>query len=144
MRFSRLVVLGLATVTFPALTALVQAQHSITPLAKVKFVPDDDVKCLSYALESGDPDKGASTIILKAPPRCLVRWHFHTAVEGLMVVRGQVLTEMEGVPATTLGAGGFATMSSGAKHQFACTGTSECILFVTFDRIYDIHWVDQK
>ena len=85
MRFSRLVVLGLATVTFPALTALVQAQHSITPLAKVKFVPDDDVKCLSYALESGDPDKGASTIILKAPPRCLVRWHFHTAVEGLMV-----------------------------------------------------------
>jgi hypothetical protein len=44
-------------------------------LAEVKFEQDDDVKCLSSAVETGDPAKGPSTIILKAPQNCLVPWH---------------------------------------------------------------------
>jgi quercetin dioxygenase-like cupin family protein len=139
-----LVLLFFVAAAFPLLTAQVEAEHRITPLAKVKFVGDEDVKCLSYAVESGDPDKGASTMILKAPPKCVVRWHYHTAVEGLMVVRGDVLTEMESLPATSLEPGGFATMRSEEKHQFTCAGKAQCILFVTFDRVYDIHWVKEN
>ena len=141
---SRCLVLLFVVPALPSLMAQVEVQQGITPLAKVKFVADEDVKCLRYAVESGDPDKGASTMILKASPKCVVPWHYHAAREELMVARGKVLTEMEGAPASTLGAGGFGSMLSEEKHQFTCTGTSECVLFVTFDRVYDIHWVKEK
>ena len=112
--------------------------------SKIKLVQDEDVKCLMGATETGDPDTGPSTIILKAPPKCLVPWHSHTAVEQVMVVRGEVLTEMEGMPSVALGPGGFASMQSRQKHQFACGTKEECVMFVTFDRKYDIFWESPK
>ena len=139
---SRLFV-GLLFVASSASVLVAQAppRHVVTPLSEAKFVPDEDVACLSYALESGDPEHGASTLALKAPPGCVVPWHYHTAQEQLIVVQGEALTEMEGMSPKILGPGGFASMLSREKHQFTCKGKSECILFVTFDRTYDIFWV---
>jgi quercetin dioxygenase-like cupin family protein len=111
------------------------------PLAEVQFAQDDDVKCLASALENGDPAKGASTFILKAPPNCLVPWHYHTAEEQLIVIEGTVRTEMDGMAARALAPGGFAMMPGKAKHQFSCQSRSPCLMFVTFDRTYDIFWV---
>jgi quercetin dioxygenase-like cupin family protein len=122
-----------------AASGLCRAQ--IRPLPAVKFEQDDDVKCLASAVESGDPAKGPSTIILKAPPNCLVPWHFHTAQEQLIVVQGNVQTEMQGMSARPLGPGGFARMPGKAKHQFSCQSKTACVMFVTFDRTYDIFWV---
>jgi quercetin dioxygenase-like cupin family protein len=113
----------------------------VKPLSEVKFSPDDDVKCLASAAENGDPATGASTFILKAPPNCLVTWHYHTAEEQLIVTSGFVLTEMGSMPSRTLGPGGFAMMPSKEKHQFSCKSKTPCIMFVTFDRAYDIFWV---
>lgn len=113
----------------------------VTPLAEVKFARDDDRKCLTSAKENGDPDNGPSTFILKAPPGCLVPWHYHSAEEQLIVIGGNVLTEMEGMTARNLMAGGFAMMPSKAKHQFSCQSKEDCVMFVTFDRKYDIVWV---
>lgn len=124
-----------------AVVAQSAPQHAVIPLSEAKFVVDEDVKCLFYALESGDPEKGPSTLALKAPPGCVVPWHYHTAQEELIVVQGEALTEMEGMSPKILGPGGFASMLSREKHQFTCKGKSECILFVTFDRTYDIFWV---
>ena len=67
---------------------------AIKPLAAVKFAQDNDVKCLQSALEAGDPTKGSSTFILKAPPGCVVPWHHHTAQEQLIIIAGAVLAEM--------------------------------------------------
>jgi len=121
------------------------AQHSVAnDFSKVKFSQDEDVKCLLNGTETGDPDAGPSTIILKAPAKCMVPWHSHTAGEQLMIVRGEVLAEMEGMPAATLGPGGFASMPSRQKHQFSCGAKEECIMFVTFDRKYDIFWESPK
>lgn len=123
------------------LAARLSAQHNAAiPLSKVVFTQDEDVRCLSSSLLSGDPGTGPSTFLLKAPPGCLVPWHYHTAQEQLMVVKGSVLTEMEGMPKTLLESGGFGFMESRAKHQFTCTSAAECLLFVTFDRTYDIFW----
>jgi quercetin dioxygenase-like cupin family protein len=113
----------------------------VRPLSEVKFEQDDDVKCLLSTVETGDPAKGPSTIILKAPPNCLVPWHYHTAAEQLIVTEGIVRTEMEGMPARALGPGGFAMMPGKAKHQFSCQSKTACVMFVTFDRAYDIFWV---
>lgn len=112
----------------------------VKALADVQFEGDDS-KCLRSATESGDPSTGPSTLILKAAPKCEVKWHYHTAEEQLIVTHGSLLTEMEGMPAGTLEAGGFAMMPGKVKHRFSCQSTSECILFVIFDRKYDIVWV---
>jgi quercetin dioxygenase-like cupin family protein len=109
-------------------------------LPGVKFEQDDDVKCLLSAVETGNPAKGPSTIILKAPPNCAVPWHYHTAQEQLIVVQGRVRTEMDGMSPHALGPGGFAMMPSKAKHQFSCQSKTACVMFVTFDRPYDIFW----
>src|ERR1700690_1726021 len=89
----------------------------VRSLSAVKFEQDDDVKCLASAVESGDPAKGASTIILKAPPGCVIPWHYHTAEEQLIVIQGKVPTEMEGMPKQVLEPGGFAMMPGKAKHR---------------------------
>ena len=112
----------------------------VTPLDAAPFEADPDVPCLSSALETGDLQTGPSTLILKAPPGCVVPWHSHTAEEQLIVVRGSVLAEMTGHPLTRLGPGGFAVMGSHMAHQFTCKGNAPCVMFVTFDGAYDIKW----
>ena len=96
-----------ATVFLLAAVLLAQTpkQGVVKPLSEVQFAPDDDVKCLQSIAENGDPATGASTFILKALPNCLVRWHYHTAEEQLIVTQGSVLTEMEGMASRTLGPG---------------------------------------
>jgi anti-sigma factor ChrR (cupin superfamily) len=111
----------------------------LRPLSSVQFLPDNDVKCLSSAIETGNPATGPSTLILKAPSGCVVPWHSHTAQEQLLMISGAILAEMTGLPATTLGPGGFAAMAGGMAHQFTCQDTA-CLMFVTFDGAYDIFW----
>ena len=125
----------------PLLPAQSAKSGVVRPLSEAQLAPDEDRKCLQSALENGDPATGPSTFVLKAPPGCRVPWHFHTAEEQLIVVSGTVLTEMEGMPPRTLGAAGFALMPGKVKHQFSCESKQSCILFVTFNRAYDIVWV---
>jgi mannose-6-phosphate isomerase-like protein (cupin superfamily) len=112
----------------------------VKPFRSVQFLSDSDVKCLSSAIETGDPTTGPSTLILKAPSGCVVPWHSHTADEQLIVVSGAVLAEMTDHAPTRLGPGGFAMMGSHMAHQFSCQGRSACLMFVAFDRPYDIFW----
>jgi quercetin dioxygenase-like cupin family protein len=112
----------------------------VTPLANATLVFDGEPACLKVARENGDPDKGPSTFLLEAPSGCVVPAHSHTAEEQLMVVRGDVLTGMDGMPETTMGPGGFAMMPSKAMHWFTCKSKETCLMFVTFDRTYDIVW----
>jgi quercetin dioxygenase-like cupin family protein len=124
-----------------------QASHSgvVTPLASAKLVFDGEPECLKVARENGDPDLGPSTFLLEAPPGCVVPAHYHTAEEQLMVVRGDVLTGMDGMPETTLGPGGFAMMPGKVMHWFTCKSSkSSCLMFVTFDRKYDIVWAKPR
>lgn len=112
----------------------------MTPLESVQFAPDQDVACLAGSLETGDPKTGPSTWILKAPAGCIVPWHSHTAEEQLIVVSGSVMAEMRGHSPTPLNAGGFAVMAGHMAHKFSCRGPDPCVMFVTFDRAYDIKW----
>jgi quercetin dioxygenase-like cupin family protein len=119
-----------------------QATHSgvVTPLAAAKLVIDGEPECLKVAREAGDPDNGESTFLLEAAPGCLTPAHYHTAVEQFFVVRGDVLTGMDGMSDQLLGPGGFAMMPSRAMHWFTCKSQAPCLMFVTFDRKYDIVW----
>jgi quercetin dioxygenase-like cupin family protein len=85
-----------------------------------------------------------STILLKATPGCVVPWHYHTAMEQVVVIRGLLKMEMTGHSATTVGPGGFAAMPSKMAHRFVCSGKRECLLTVMFDGAYDIFWLKEK
>src|SRR5262249_49959001 len=104
----------------------------------------EDVKCLASALETGDASHGPSTFILKAPPGCIVPWHFHTAQEQVILIQGEAKMEMEGHPSATLRAGGFAVMPGKVPHQFSCVGNGPCLSTVVFDGPYDIFWLNKK
>lgn len=135
-----ILIASIAVFTGGAALAEGSATGIVKPLRSVHFSPDNDVKCLSSALETGDPAAGRSTWILKAPPGCVVPWHSHTAEEQLIIISGTVLAEMTDHPPTRLAPGGFAMMGSHMPHQFSCRGKSACLMIVTFDRTYDIHW----
>jgi quercetin dioxygenase-like cupin family protein len=117
----------------------------VRQLSDVKFPAGDGPDCLQFFLENGDMKTGPSTAIMKATPGCVVKPHYHTAEEQLIIVKGNVSTGMEGMHDTVLRPGGFAMMPSKAVHWFTCTQQEECLMFVTFNRAYDIVWVkDQK
>jgi quercetin dioxygenase-like cupin family protein len=113
----------------------------VRQLADVKFPAGDGPDCLQFFLENGDMKTGPSTAIMKAAPKCVVPPHYHTAEEQLIIVKGFVSTGMEGMKDAVLGPGGFAMMPSKAPHWFTCTDREECLMFVTFDRAYDIVWL---
>jgi quercetin dioxygenase-like cupin family protein len=127
-----------------AASASIDTAHLITPLKNARFAQDDDVKCLMTALENGNPDTGPSTFLLKAPAGCRAAPHYHTSEEQLIVIRGNVLTEMKGMRGATLTAGGVAVMPSKAVHWFSCSGKDPCLMVVTFNQKYDIVWVDSS
>jgi quercetin dioxygenase-like cupin family protein len=133
-------------ILFTALTGSAEAPKTgfARPLADVQFPLGDHPDCLLFSIENGDLKTGPSTAIMKAAPNCVVPAHYHTAEEQLLIVRGDVSTGMEGMPDTVLGPGGFAMMASKQVHWFSCTAKEECLMFVTFDRAYDIVWVKDK
>jgi quercetin dioxygenase-like cupin family protein len=117
-----------------------QIKSAATSIESIRFETDSDVKCLLSAIETGNPDTGPSTIILKAPVGCVVPWHFHTAQEQAVVVRGTVKMEMSDSPAMSLGQGAFAVVQGKVPHQFTCSGKVACLIVVWFDGKYDIVW----
>ena len=136
-----------ATLTlFTALTGSAEAPKTgfARPLADVQFPQGDHPDCLQFSIENGDLKTGPSTAIMKAAPNCVVPAHYHTAEEQLLIVRGEVSTGMRGLADTVLGPGGFAMMASKQVHWFTCTAKEECLMFVTFNRAYDIVWVKDK
>ena len=113
----------------------------VRQLAEVRFPAGEGPDCLQFFLENGDMKTGPSTAIMRAKPNCVVPPHYHTAEEQLIIVKGDVSTGMEGMKDAVLGPGGFAMMPSKAPHWFSCTAKEECLMFVTFDRAYDIVWL---
>jgi quercetin dioxygenase-like cupin family protein len=113
----------------------------VRQLSEVRFPAGEGPDCLQFFLENGEMNTGPSTAIMKAKPNCVVPPHYHTAEEQLLIVKGNVSTGMEGMKDTVLGPGGFAMMPSKQPHWFTCTAKEECLMFVTFDRAYDIVWL---
>ena len=131
------------TAAFIACLFIAQAQETgvARNLSENKLAPKAGMPgCVQMAVQSGDPTKGASVIVFKATPGCVIPWHWHTPTEHVMIVNGSAKVEMKGGSATTLEAGGYAMMPSKHVHQFTCV--SACTAFVNSTGSFDIHYVD--
>ena len=96
--------------------------------------------CMTQAVQSGDPSKGASVILFKGAKNCTIPWHWHTPTEQVMLVSGTARVEMKDGAAKVIDAGGFALMPSKHVHQFTCV--KACVGFVAGDSAFDLHYVD--
>ena len=113
----------------------------VRKLSENKFAPMPGLpSCITMAVESGDPSKGASVVVFKGTAGCTIPWHWHTATENLMIISGSAKVEMKDGKSAILGAGGYAMLPGKHVHQFTCS--SACTAFVSSDAAFDIHFVD--
>jgi len=119
------------------------AQHSGQNVSDMKLVNIPGLPtCAVGSVQNGDPTKGASFILAKAPAGCTIPWHWHTPNETLMIVSGSALLEMKDGKPLTLQPGGFALLPAREVHQFSCL--TACMLYVYSDVAFDIHYVDKS
>lgn len=110
--------------------------------AENKFEPIPNIpSCIKMSVQSGDPAKGPSVLLLKGTAGCEIAWHWHTPTEQVMMVSGKAKVEMKDGKSGTIGPGGFAMMPSKHVHRFTCL--TECTAFVSSDATFDIHYVDK-
>jgi len=128
-------------------TASLAAQETpiVNPAAGAKFsaIPDAP-PCFTIAVEKGDPTKGPSVILARFAPHCVAPYHWHTPSETAMVASGALETQMKGDKAIVAHSGDFVYLPSHHVHRATCNGTAPCLVFLTSDAAFDIHWVDAE
>jgi quercetin dioxygenase-like cupin family protein len=115
----------------------------ISPAAGVKFTAIPNAPpCFTIAVEQGDPTKGASVILARFAPHCVAPFHWHTPGETVMVSSGALEAQMKGEKAIVAHSGDFLFLPSHHVHRATCKGTVPCLVFLSSDAAFDIHWVD--
>lgn len=145
---ARVFVVGVAMVlaSYIQMAAQESGEKSIvSPLSGLKFgaVPNAP-KCFTIAVEKGDPSKGASVILAKFSPGCVASYHWHTPSETVMVVSGALETQMKGDAKPIVAHhGDFVFLPPKHVHRATCSKAGPCLVFLTSDGAFDIHWVDK-
>jgi len=120
-------------------------QPIVSPATGAKFAAIPNAPdCFTIAVEKGDPTKGASVILAKFAPGCVAPFHWHTPSETAMIVSGSLETQMKGDKAFVGHRGDFLFLPAHHVHRATCKGSVSCLVFLTSDAAFDVHWVDAK
>lgn len=124
----------------------VQAQEDkplVNLAASAKFGPAPNAPaCFTIAVERGDPGSGPSVILARFAPACSAPFHWHTPSETAMMVSGSLEIQMKDDKPLVARRGDFAYLPSRHVHRATCVGTAPCLVFLSADGPFDIHWVD--
>lgn len=115
----------------------VRREVKIQPFENAHYKNTKDLPCLGNAVEDGNPDTEASTVLIKMEKGCAAEWHYHTAETQLMIVEGQLTVQTFSTPAATLGPGGYFLIPSKERFQYSCGKKSKCVFFLALDRPFD-------
>jgi len=108
-----------------------------------KFMPVPGVSaCMTLASLRGDASKGPATFATRLEAGCVAPWHWHSATEESVLLKGQAVAQMKGAAAITLPTGSYAQFPSHHAHRYRCLPGSDCIIVTVADQAFDIHWVD--
>ena len=117
----------------------------VNPAAAAKFAPIPNApECFTIAVEKGDSAKGPSVILARFAPHCVAPYHWHTPSETAMVASGALEIQMKGDHAIVARSGDYAYLPSHHVHRATCNGASPCLVFLSADAAFDIHWVDAE
>ena len=129
----------------PGLAAQENDNPIVNPAAGAKFAPIPNVpECFTIAVEKGDPTKGPSLILARFAPHCVAPYHWHTPSESAMVASGTLETQMKGDKAIVARSGDFVYLPSHHVHRATCKGSAPCLVFLSSDAVFDVHWVDEE
>lgn len=110
--------------------------------AKSKFMKMPNLpECVQVAVERGDPSKGPSVLLLKLEPGCTIPWHWHTAAENLIIVKGTGTMQMKDGQPAAAGVGDFVYLPGKMVHTFR--SKTAVLLYDLPDGAFDIHYVDK-
>ena len=141
-------ILALAVAAMLAATSptSVQAQDDkplVNLAASAKFGPAPNAPaCFTIAVERGDPASGPSVILARFAPACTAPFHWHTPSETAMMVSGSLEIQMKDEKPLVARRGDFAYLPSRHVHRATCLGAAPCLVFLSADAPFDIHWVD--
>jgi len=144
MLFRHFMLVAVLTLT-TSFGVVAQAVESpiVGPVSAAKFMAIPNAPdCFTIAVEKGDPMKGPSVILARFAPHCVAPFHWHTPGETLMAVSGALETQMKDNKAMVVHAGDFVYLPSRHVHRANCTGAEPCLVFLSSDAAFDIHWVD--
>ena len=144
----RIVVSGTWLAVLLACMPVAQGAEPARPLtllqpdkADFKAVPGA-AECNKMANLRGDLATGPSTFLTQLTAGCVAPWHWHTATEEIVVLKGEAVMQMKGDAPVTLPTGAYAQLSPKHLHRFRCTKAGECVVLVIADAAFDIHWVN--
>jgi len=137
------------TLTILFCTASVAAQDTdnpiVNPAAGAKFAPIPNApECFTIAVEKGDPSMGPSVVLARFAPHCVAPYHWHTPGETAMVASGTLETQMKGDKAIVARSGDFVYLPSHHVHRATCNGSAPCLVFLSSDAAFDVHWVNEE
>ena len=81
----------------------------------------------------GNPNEGASGLLLKFPAGTDVGRHWHTAAYQSVVIQGRFTQTFKGAAPQTGGAGSAYSQPARQVHNDKCEEGSDCIVFAYFD-----------
>jgi quercetin dioxygenase-like cupin family protein len=120
-----------------------EEQPIVNSAAAAKFgAAPNAPECFTISVERGDPSKGPSVILAKFAPGCVAPYHWHTPSETVMIVSGALEVQMKGDKSSVVHHGAFVYMPPKHPHRATCVGSAPCLVFLTSDAAFDIHWVD--
>jgi quercetin dioxygenase-like cupin family protein len=61
-----------------------------------------------------------------------------------MVASGTLETQMKGDKAIVARSGDFVYLPSHHVHRATCHGSAPCLVFLSSDAAFDVHWVDEE
>lgn len=147
MGFPRTWLLAAAIACVPLFSLQTAAQNdeqpAVQPAGNAKYgglpvLPS----CATFTVERGNPMSGPSLLLMKVDSGCVVPWHWHTAIEELMLVEGTAKVEMKGQSAQPMTKGTYARLPGRHHHQFTCE--SQCLMFNNIGGAFDIHYLDKS
>ena len=92
----------------------------------------------------GNPNRGASMILLKFPAGTDVGWHWHTAAYQGVVIQGKHTHTFKGAAPQTGGPGSVWSQPARQVHDDKCEDGAECIIVAYFHGKRDFMPVNMK
>ncbi len=98
--------------------------------------PDFMPEGCKIAVLHGDPAEKNVDIFFKVPANSKIPNHYHTSVERMVLIAGELEVTYEGEKTQTLKVGSYAFGPAGKPHSAKC-GDSPCVLFIGFEEPLD-------
>lgn len=114
--------------------------------ADVKWGPHPFIEGAKMAVQSGDPSKGPSVLLMKFPKGMTIPAHWHTATETVTVVSGVALLgsgeTVDAAKGTEVGSGSFAVIPG--KNPHWAIAKEEFVISVALDKAADFTACGEK